>query len=46
MRGRTHCAGDGGRRPFSPGGRPMHSIIYMVGLIVIVLAVLSLAGLA
>ena len=28
------------------GGLPMHSIIYLVGLIVIVLAVLSLVGLA
>ena len=30
----------------SPEGKPMNSIIYLVGLIVIVLAVLSLVGLA
>jgi hypothetical protein len=36
-----------GRRRSSAGkGDPMHSIIYLVGLIVVVLALLSLVGLA
>jgi hypothetical protein len=33
------------RQPANPRERPMHGIIYLVGLVVIVLAILSLFGL-
>jgi hypothetical protein len=37
-----HCLPE---RPSEPQARPMNSIIYLVGLIVIVMAILSLVGL-
>jgi hypothetical protein len=54
IRGGAHCAGEAREPALSaPTGQvirertlSMHSIIYLVGLIVIVLALLSLVGLA
>jgi len=48
---RPHIAtGEGGRRPGAVGAKPketgMNSIIYIVGLVVVVLAILSFVGLA
>ena len=42
----THSCSQGMRRPPGPvGGTPMHGIIYLVGLIVVILAILSFFGL-